>query len=396
MNQYSAINNKSPPWSVGNCSGKTWMKDLECLNNVSLSDIILPGSHDAGAFKLYSTEISPIAPEINTCLFKYCCCCVVQNFAIAQTGTLYDQLCCGSRYLDLRVTYDMKKRILRTEHSLYGLPLLTLFQQIAKFIKENPSEIVILHLRHFSILKYYDMEMKHHEKIILLLKDIFDVEHDFIESSEISLPVNELKKRNRKILLVYGIRENNISCNNAIRSMPWIHIETKILPGGIGWTKSTTAEHMVSQWKLFASNNNKQTPSLSNNNNNNKHFYKVATAITPNPTVITNGVLNCIFCCLCRIVCKTSCRKPAGLKEVSDIASDAIIEEIQTLVDNNIRLNILDIDHVVRQQKRINLIEKIILLNKKQCGKDDYRVVDVIDEDGVMMVVDNDRIGNAK
>ena len=48
MNQYSAINNKSPPWSVGNCSGKTWMKDLECLNNVSLSDIILPGSHDAG------------------------------------------------------------------------------------------------------------------------------------------------------------------------------------------------------------------------------------------------------------------------------------------------------------------------------------------------------------
>ena len=51
---------------------------------------------------------------------------------------------------------------------------------------------------------------------------------------------------------------------------------------------------------------------------------------------------------------------------------------------------------LVRQQKRINLIEKIILLNKKQCGKDDYRVVDVIDEDGVMMVVDNDRIGNAK
>ena len=113
-----------------------------------LSNIILPGSHDACAFKLYPTQLAPFAPsQAKSCLAKRCCCCVPLNFSIAQTGDLHDQLSAGSRYLDMRVAFDNKQQLLRTEHGLYGLPIKELLEQVARFINQATKPLYYRALR---------------------------------------------------------------------------------------------------------------------------------------------------------------------------------------------------------------------------------------------------------
>jgi hypothetical protein len=362
MSTTTALPSQNDPWT------SKWMGEMKSvISHHPIADLILPGSHDACAYKLSSTEVTPFAPtQLNSCFAKHCCCCVGQNYAVAQTGSLYDQLLSGSRYLDMRVTFDEKKQLLRTEHALYGLPIDQLFQQIALFIKEHPTEIIIMHLRHFSVTKLYDMKLEHHDMILQLLEEIFD-EDDFIKLNEINESLLELKKKKRKILLVYGTED----CSKA-NELDWIHSEQDVLPGGVGWTKSTTTEDLILQWKILS---NKQQSSTTDDNSNDttisntpQKCYKVSTAITPDNVSIKDGILNCIFCCICRLICPKSCKIPAGLKEFSDAVSDALIDETKNLVETaHVRLNIMDMDHVVRQQKRNQLIETIVKLNAVQC-----------------------------
>lgn len=361
------------PWS-----GATWMGDMHStIADQPLSNIILPGSHDACAFKLFPTELAPFAPsQAKSCVAKRCCCCIPLNFSIAQTGDLHDQLSAGSRYLDMRIAFDNNQQLLRTEHSLYGLPIKELLEQVARFINQESSEIVILHLRHFSVAHHYDMTDEHHASLVQLVQETLNVEY-FIRHDERHLSIQALKDKDRRIMLVYGTD----ACAQ-VNETDWIHSESIVIPKGVGWLNSQTTEHMVA-----AMNNLAQRASPTNNG-----FHKMAPAITPNDQLIKAGVINCICCCICRLLCAHTCKAPAGLKEVSDVVSDALLHEIPTMVAQGKRFNILDMDHIVRQQKRNRLIETVALLNGRQCQHHHHQVVG----DTKMVVLEQEPTGHAK
>ena len=259
----------------------------------------------------------------------------------------------GSRYLDMRVTYDVKKKCLRTEHSLYGLPIRDLLAQVSAFISNYPSEIVILHLRHFSIDQYYDMTREHHFMIVQLLQEIFDHE-TFVLRDELRLPLSVLKERKRSILILYGTTGKD--GDNVVETLDWIHFQKSVLPGGVGWCNTQTPQDLVSTASAFVDKQHEQSWNM----------YKVAVANTPDDKLIKRGLLNCIFCCCCRVLCRRRCFRPAGLKDLSDDAGDLMVDMYTDMVRDRKRINIIDMDHVNRQQKRCNLMERIVRLNEPQ------------------------------
>lgn len=86
-----------------------WMQQ-NCLylSNLTLPEIMIPGSHDSGSF-YFHREIAPISK------YKY-----------AQEETIFNQLVYGLRYFDLRIGYYRKTKdkyyinhnFLRTQHSV--------------------------------------------------------------------------------------------------------------------------------------------------------------------------------------------------------------------------------------------------------------------------------------
>jgi hypothetical protein len=101
-----------------------WMK---AFPNLALTQMILFGSHDAGA----STETPPIV------FGRYC--------AATQDATIEDQLNYGARYLDLRLC---KKQVSRKLKLCHGLIQFGTFEDainaIDRFTTSNPSEKVVI------------------------------------------------------------------------------------------------------------------------------------------------------------------------------------------------------------------------------------------------------------
>lgn len=111
-----------------------WMqKNSLYLYNLSLPEIMIPGSHDSGSFYFHK-EIAPISK------YKY-----------AQEETIFNQLVYGLRYFDLRVGYYKKTRdkyyinhnFLRTQHSVKSV-----LHQVHEFLSET-KEMVILDFHNF-------------------------------------------------------------------------------------------------------------------------------------------------------------------------------------------------------------------------------------------------------
>jgi hypothetical protein len=343
-----------------------WQGDLSRhLAPLPLSLHTIPGSHDAGAYNLSSSEIAPFAPALlhKCCIIKTCCGCVVRSFALAQSDSLYEQMTSGSRYLDVRVSLDEKKDLLRTEHGLYGLPIRELLEQVSLFIQDHPTEIIIIHLRHFSINNYYEMETSHHQALIKMLQKLFSIEQ-FVRRNELQLSYSVLKERKRSVVVLYGCTPN--CCN-----VDWIHFEKDVLSEGVGWLNCQNQKTLVE--RFIQNVNDHQTPNQKDTTlpvsrdaialTKPKPFYKVAAAITPNGQVIKDGVLNCIFCFVCRCICPMRCLRPVSLREISDSAGDVLIDTFKELRARNARVNIVDMDFISRQQQRSHLMEAVILLN---------------------------------
>ncbi len=107
---------------LGDGDGRAWMQYIR--DDAQINDIIMPGSHDAG-----------------TCNINY--------LARTQGYTVKAQLDMGARYFDLRVN--------KTEDGLYiyhamfnGERFEDVLTAITDFMRDNPTEALILDFQHFS------------------------------------------------------------------------------------------------------------------------------------------------------------------------------------------------------------------------------------------------------
>lgn len=134
----------------------SWMDDnKEFLNNKTLRDIILPGSHDAStaiferpyiianennqdALVTIANKVKPLIPD--DVFYPN-----IAKLAQTQSGRVLAQLEAGSRYLDLR-PYQHNGKVYNS-HTLLVQSMEEVINDVNTFLFNNPNEIIILHER---------------------------------------------------------------------------------------------------------------------------------------------------------------------------------------------------------------------------------------------------------
>jgi hypothetical protein len=177
---------------------RRWMEQLSDAmgGNMVLRTMVLPGSHDAGTYGIL--EFSPLALDYEGWIIPYLDDVgAVAQWSRAQDGPVYDQLCAGVRYLDLRVSNGVYvtsaktgeqivyigpddpipeengvpvPNVVRREmwicHSLTSVPVDAVLADVARFMAENPREVVLLNFQHF-----YGMTDDSYEALLGKLQD---------------------------------------------------------------------------------------------------------------------------------------------------------------------------------------------------------------------------------
>ncbi len=121
-------------------ANEDWMSGFTDRRDLSLVDLCLPASHDAGVSDDHYYPYGKLSSKAST---------------IAQAGNIKKQLEWGSRFFDLRIA--KKGTTLQTFHGEgvfggtgggWGQPAESIFEEAHEFIKEHTGEIVILRISH--------------------------------------------------------------------------------------------------------------------------------------------------------------------------------------------------------------------------------------------------------
>jgi hypothetical protein len=75
---------------------------------------------------------------------------VITPWGLAQDHDFYTQMYGGIRYFDLRCGWDDTNKQWRTFHFEFGTPIETLLSQIAQFLADYTSEIVVIEASHLD------------------------------------------------------------------------------------------------------------------------------------------------------------------------------------------------------------------------------------------------------
>lgn len=183
-----------------NSTTADWMKKL--ADSVTLNQIMMPGSHDAGM------------SELNHCNPKS----LGDKYAKTQKGPVGEQLIDGSRYFDIRVDYDHDTLVTYHRTSFFGCngqPLKTVLDQVRTFLADYPTETAILrisHIRDSSFPTKHDPKITR-QKIIELLNDYSKVIYKNSSSGTINLARVKLEDVRGKMILVFAYgNEDGVKC----------------------------------------------------------------------------------------------------------------------------------------------------------------------------------------
>lgn len=331
-------------------ANSTWMGDLKhVIQDKRLHEIVLPGTHNAGSYSCDPFDPAPFAPGISLHWLSRLWCCVSKNFAICQAADVTHQLRSGARYLDIRVCYDERGGILRTEHSLYGSPLRDVLSQVSAFVQTHESEIVIVELKHFRVREFFDMTVDQHKDLVDMIRELFTTDSIIRPDEAKGLTYRELCKRNRNVLIIYNDERRALSCISD-PEMPlhrWLTLSSELIVGH--WTNSNNVDLLVERLRKFA---DRQRIAKS------EKICVLDACITPDSDIITRGILNCIFCCCWRL-CFERCKSPKSLKELAESTHSPLLN-----LCTDIRVNVVSVDHLVHMESKFGMATKLIELNR--------------------------------
>lgn len=128
----------------------TWMSTLD--DSLSLTDLLLPGSHDAAAFNL--TRNIMVGGQLSIVhrliVFGQHLGLPFESITVpwseTQTLSVYDQLRLGVRYLDLRAGWTGTTFV--GFHTCSGRPFAEILAEIAQFLEEHPTEGLLIEVGH--------------------------------------------------------------------------------------------------------------------------------------------------------------------------------------------------------------------------------------------------------
>lgn len=128
-----------------------WMsRNAALLEGRKLAQIVLPGAHDAASYSLQRrSRACPSRINSSVALVAF----LMAPRARAQEAPLSEQLAAGVRYVDLRVCAvrdGAGAPAFYTHHSLLGAPLDEVLDDLDRFSRAHPREIVILDFQHLN------------------------------------------------------------------------------------------------------------------------------------------------------------------------------------------------------------------------------------------------------
>lgn len=165
-------------------SGANWMAfRAPKIAQKTLNRIVLPGSHDAGAYEL-SNEFAPeedgynLVKQFESLGMETIMAFFIQPWLLTQNRTMYEQLNDGVRYVDLRVAYHLATNDFYIVHGYYGHKLSTVLRQIARFMRENPCEVIIINLKNLNYLGTPSEKKQNRYRLEHLIIGILDIQKD--------------------------------------------------------------------------------------------------------------------------------------------------------------------------------------------------------------------------
>ena len=177
---------------------QNWMEHHQNeLAQKKLKEIILPGSHDSGAYVFTKeSKLVELPGWLNKPVGTFIWSGVVstiKRWCKTQKLNIHQQLQCGIRYFDLRVSQDTDKKFY-LYHGLQSVEVEGVFKVFAAFLAKNKGEIIILDLSHFKNVN--------HENFIKLIQKYlgeFSVPKDVLTSAT----YENLIKNNQRCCLFY-------------------------------------------------------------------------------------------------------------------------------------------------------------------------------------------------
>lgn len=161
-------------------SSTTWMtNDID--RNLPLNELNIPGSHDSLTYH-WDQKFNPF--EIT-----------VSYWAKTQSLTIYEQLLAGTRYFDVRIIFDLEKKVWYGIHGEYvnkNVTYESVLEELAEFCKLYPKEIIIwnLHIQKSNDFFPTELHQKYLDQIVISY-----------ESEGFGQSVEQLNKRGNVILI---------------------------------------------------------------------------------------------------------------------------------------------------------------------------------------------------
>ena len=232
-----------------------WMGQYEKdLRGKRLNQIAIPGSHDAGSFKINtSSERCPSRDDLK--ILSKICPCIVAKWAKTQKLDFNDQLKSGSRYFDLRGCKSNNGEILFT-HGLMEGEFLKGLKVLCDFAKTHVKEILILDIRFLRGLTAEDHIYVKREIEKMTGNQL--AEKDMLQATS---PFWQFIESGRTIVVIYpGIEGIN-------HSKFWSNKSTKVI-----WPNTTDSSVAI----------NKLNESLDKRNINDLSLFVLQATLTPN------------------------------------------------------------------------------------------------------------------
>lgn len=156
----------------------SWMAQLKssALQAEPLYNLCIPGSHDSGAYKLFpKLGFAVDRPDLRGSwflnAFHFITYPLVARYSITQRLNVYQQLNAGIRYLDIRIALRPEDNQFYICHNFYGPKLEEILKQMRAYVKQNPTEIIIVDIQHVHNFKSIEDHQRLFEMISQYLRD---------------------------------------------------------------------------------------------------------------------------------------------------------------------------------------------------------------------------------
>eukprot|EP01053_Blabericola_migrator_P009534 Blabericola_migrator_1__9533@NODE_518_length_7920_cov_188_180568_g396_i0_p4_GENE_NODE_518_length_7920_cov_188_180568_g396_i0NODE_518_length_7920_cov_188_180568_g396_i0_p4_ORF_typecomplete_len354_score46_77PIPLCX/PF00388_19/1e10Varsurf_PPLC/PF03490_13/0_0043Varsurf_PPLC/PF03490_13/2_5e03_NODE_518_length_7920_cov_188_180568_g396_i01901251 len=280
--------------------GFLWPKVKESWR---VCDIIFPGSHNSG-----SACYSGVGAQWGAC----------------QKQSVYQQLCLGIRFLDVRVADDVEKNgTLWVSHRFKSCPLEVVLQDLKRFMDENPQEIVGLRIE-----KDYDRKLSQHGVNVLdaTLSQRFGT--SIIDAAGAKdFTINELLSQNRRLLL----------CPRSIDLKKTVRDPCKLFPSWMS-TRTDNPNQVLPHAVTYMTGRHDSIP------HNGSNFTMLEVIVTPSAGLIWRNAFSSL--------------QSVSRKVHHDLLSNDYILDIANCCVNKRPCNVIACDFV-----NDSIVKRIILLN---------------------------------